>query len=378
VGNIGKAIEVGYKVFSSKFVSILAAAPRFGRYTLFGNHFVASGEDILRLDRHPSISCHPVTPMNESDLRRHLSKQTSLACGLINILAVAKGKEEVRSQVEEKIRRGFPLILFDTLSKRHLETACAVIWEYTEQKKTLFCVGSQELGLGFGEEWKRLELLPSFTKSKGVVEDKTLGPILVVSGSCATMTGRQIEWASAHNYVEIEATVEHLFEVTARKREVERIVQKAVSALKGGRSVVIHSAVGPGDPRISKTKRRAQELGISSEKATDLLGNGLGKITKMVILASGVRRTVLAGGDISGRITKFLDIQAIQVGKSLGVPAPICYVYSPHPGINGLQIAFKGGQVGGDNYFDLVRMRRLPDLKEVSLGLIPLGGRNHG
>lgn len=69
-------------------------------------------------------------------------------------------------------------------------------------------------------------------------------------------------------------------------------------------------------------------------------------------------------------ITKFLDIEAIQVGKSLGVPAPICYVYSFHPGISGLQIAFKGGQVGEDNYFDLARVQRLPDLGEVSLGLI--------
>ena len=46
VGSIGRAIEVGREVFSSKFVPILAAAPRFGRYTLFGHHFVAFGEDI--------------------------------------------------------------------------------------------------------------------------------------------------------------------------------------------------------------------------------------------------------------------------------------------------------------------------------------------
>jgi uncharacterized protein YgbK (DUF1537 family) len=77
----------------------------------------------------------------------------------------------------------------------------------------------------------------------------------------------------------------------------------------------------------------------------------------------------LAGGDSSGRITKFLDIEAIQVGKSLGVSAPICYTYSFHPGINGLQIAFKGGQIGEDDYFDLVRVQRLPDLGEVSLEL---------
>ena len=75
----------------------------------------------------------------------------------------------------------------------------------------------------------------------------------------------------------------------------------------------------------------------------------------------------MAGGDSSGRITKFLDVAAIQIGKSLGASAPICYIYSFHPGMNGLQIAFKGGQVGEDKYFDLVRIQQLPDLEEVSL-----------
>lgn len=181
------------------------------------------------------------------------------------------------------------------------------------------------------------------------------------------MTGRQIEWASAHGYFEIAVTVEHLFDVMGRKKEVKWIVRDAVSALKEGKSVVVHSAIGPDDPRISKMKRRAQELGITLEKATDLLAETLGRITRKVILASGVRRAVLAGGDSSGRITKFLDVAAIQIGKSLGASAPICYIYSFHPGMNGLQIAFKGGRIGEDEYFDRVRVQRLPAPEQVSL-----------
>jgi hypothetical protein len=63
----------------------------------------------------------------------------------------------------------------------------------------------------------------------------------------------------------------------------------------------------------------------------------------------------------------FLEIEAVQAGKSLGVPAPICYTYPFHPGINGLQIAFTGGRICKDDYFDLVRVQRLPDLGEVLL-----------
>jgi uncharacterized protein YgbK (DUF1537 family) len=83
-----------------------------------------------------------------------------------------------------------------------------------------------------------------------------------------------------------------------------------------------------------------------------------------------VRRAVLAGGDSSGRITKFLDIEAIQVGKSLGTLAPICDIYSFRSAIHGFQIAFKGGQIGEEDYFDLVRVQRLPDLAEGSSELM--------
>jgi len=69
VGNIGKAIELGIKIFAPEFIPVLAAAPKLGRYTVFGNHFAAvGGGEIFRLDRHPSISKHPVTPMQEADL----------------------------------------------------------------------------------------------------------------------------------------------------------------------------------------------------------------------------------------------------------------------------------------------------------------------
>ena len=370
VGSIGRAIEIGREVFSSQFVPILAASPRFGRYTLFGNHFAAFGEEILRLDRHPSMSCHPVTPMGESDLRKHLSEQTALGCGLADILSIAKGKEVVRNQVQNRLKTDKPLILFDTLSTEQLNTACSVMWGYTQPGRTLFCVGSQDLGFGFAEEWDRLGLLPARPELIRSVGGKTPGPLLVVSGSCAMMTGRQIEWASAHGYIEIAVRAENIFDVMGRRKEVERIVRDAVSALKEGKSVVIHSAVGPEDPRILQMRTSARELGIGLEKATDLLAETLGRITRKVILASGVRRAVLAGGDSSGRITKFLDIEAIQVGKSLGASAPICYIYSFQPAIHGLQIAFKGGQIGDEDYFDLVRVQRLPDLERFSSELM--------
>jgi len=370
IGNIGKAIEIGLDVFSSHFVPILAAAPRFGRFTLFGNHFVALGNEIFRLDRHPSMSIHPVTPMQESDLRRHLAKQTHLDCSLITILTLIKGREEVRKQVQDRITKNIPLILFDTYSNTQLNTVCSVIWGYTEYGKTLFCVGSQELGYGLAEEWDHRGIVRYRYDPERVQGGGKCGPILVISGSCAAVAGRQIEWAAAHRYLEIGIQTEMLFEDINRKKERERVAQQAISALKHGRSVVIHSAMGPIDPRIFRTKKLVEGLGMTSQNTVDILGQALGELATKIISISKVRRLILSGGDTAGRITKTLGIWALQVGRSVGVPAPLCYAYSTYPEINGLQIAYKGGQVGGDNYFDVVRRKEMPDFRQVAIGRI--------
>src|SRR5215468_4469541 len=69
IGSIGRAIDIATDIFRASFVPLLVAAPALGRYTVFGTHFarfgIGSAGEIHRLDRHPSISEHPVTPMTE-------------------------------------------------------------------------------------------------------------------------------------------------------------------------------------------------------------------------------------------------------------------------------------------------------------------------
>jgi uncharacterized protein YgbK (DUF1537 family) len=94
IGSIGKVIDIASIVFNNKIIPVLGGAPHLGRYCLFGNLFakmgIGSNGQIHRLDRHPSMSKHPVTPMDESDLRLHISKQTSKEIGLIDILQLDK------------------------------------------------------------------------------------------------------------------------------------------------------------------------------------------------------------------------------------------------------------------------------------------------
>ena len=367
-GSIGKAVEIGRDIFSSRIVPILPAAPRFRRFTLFGHHFAAMGSEVFRLDRHPSMSIHPVTPMKEADLRQHLAKQTSLECGLIPVLTMNRGTEPIKSQVQDLVAKDIPLVLFDALLKRHVDRACSVIWDYVEDGKARFCVGSQEMGYGLARAWTHLDLVSSDGNSAPARPGRKARRILVVSGSCASVTGRQIEWAASHGFVGIGMHPEQLFEPESRESEMNRVVQAAVSALQEGKSAVIHSSKGARDARISRTKEKIKGLGLSAQAFTERLGQALAIVTRRVIAASGVTRLVLVGGDTSGRIAPALGIWALQVGRPVGIAAPLCYAYSSHSEIHGLQIALKGGQVGEDDYFGEARDKRVPDFDSVALG----------
>jgi uncharacterized protein YgbK (DUF1537 family) len=86
IGNIGKAIEIGRSVFGQSVVPVIVGAPQLKRYTAFGNLFAAYQGRIFRIDRHPVMSRHPVTPMDEADLAVHLSKQTLLPVLLADLV----------------------------------------------------------------------------------------------------------------------------------------------------------------------------------------------------------------------------------------------------------------------------------------------------
>ena len=75
-GSIGRAIEIGARVFGQAMVPLMVGAPQLKRYTFAGHLFAGYQGETYRIDRHPVMSRHPVTPMDEAILRLHLARQT--------------------------------------------------------------------------------------------------------------------------------------------------------------------------------------------------------------------------------------------------------------------------------------------------------------
>ena len=176
IGSIGKAIDVGQEVFNKSFVPVLVAAPSLGRYCVFGNLFarlgIGSDGTIFRLDRHPSMSKHPVTPADESDLRLHLSKQTDKKVGLLDILQVVKSQESIQDSITSLLQDNSEVILFDALFEEHLLPIGELIDSYGHPQNPLFSVGSSGVEMALGKHWAKtgdLQPVTSWPESGQVV-----------------------------------------------------------------------------------------------------------------------------------------------------------------------------------------------------------------
>ena len=365
IGNIGRAIEFGIVTFAPNFVSLLPAAPNFGRYVVFGNMFAALGKErIYRLDKHPSMASHPVTPMHESDLTLHLSKQTDLSIGLVNILDVKQGTDKIEKRIEELVREKKSIIFFDCLHQEDHTNICKAVFH--KQPETAFFVGSHEAAYGLSAVLWDSGLVKRAAHAEAKSGTSYGTQVLVLSGSCATITGRQIAWSVKNGVTGAAVHTEDIIEQEKRNKEKQRIISEALKELANGKSVIIHTAAGPEDRRISSVTKKASLLGISKENMISSIGDFLGEIAVDIIKKSGIRRLIIAGGDTSGKIQEHLNVEALQIAVSFNDPAPLCYVYSRTKEFNGLEILFKGGQVGGLDYFEqIARAETLPFSKEA-------------
>jgi 3-oxoisoapionate kinase len=349
VGSIGKAIEIAldYADESQKTVPIFVAAPPLGRYTLFGNHFARMYDTVYRLDRHPTMSKHPMTPMNESDLRIHLNKQfqSPKQIGLMDVVELSRDYSKVKELYEQKIASNNEIILLDGLDNSHCQTVGRLLWE-KGQEGLRFTVGSSGVEYALTAEWNRQGLLAASNK-KEQTKIPAANQVLVVAGSCSPITKHQVETAMEAGFVGIQISPQDII----NKELPKDLLDKAIKQIQNDRSVILYTARGPEDPAIAETRRLFDEMGIEKRESGELIGSQLGKWTLEIMKATNIRRIIAAGGDTSGFVTKELKLFALEMIFPVDPGVPLCCGYSSDPTMNGIEIALKGGQMGSPEFF---------------------------
>jgi uncharacterized protein YgbK (DUF1537 family) len=326
-GSIGRALELGVAAFGGP-AAIVVGAPHLRRYVAFGNLFAAAGAEVFRIDRHPTMSRHPVTPMHEADLIRHLAAQTDARIASVTIDRIHADQTDA-AFAEAGDAAG---VLFDGLSVDDLVATGAVLLG----RKVKFAVGSSGVTRALVLAWRAVGIVEGEPE---VIRAREVDRLLVVSGSCSPTTAAQIARSTADGFATIRADVDAL--LRGEGAEEERLAQAAGASLGEGGRVVIHSAEGP--------------LGAVAPAAGDRLGSALGRVARAAIRQSGLRRVLFAGGDTSSHGVAQLGIDALTWAAPIERGAPLVRAHAADPVIDGLELVLKGGQMGGEGFFEAVR-----------------------
>lgn len=351
-GSIGRAIEIAADLIKPEKVPVLVAAPQMRRYQLFGHLFAGLGDKVFRLDRHPVMARHPVTPMTESDVALHLIAQSRrLNPSLWSLEEIARGTRPSTdrhspAQIDDKIS----LITIDSVDAASESTIGHWLWEHCTINR--FVVGSQGVEYALVQHWIETGVLPAHPPPEGVGKSEGM---ITVSGSVSPTTAEQIAWSRLNGFEAVRfdarktCATEKMLE-----SEIERVVNESLKALAANKDPLIFSAEGPDDPAVNQLIKAAKTARLDMSDINERLGIALGQVLHRVLMQSNVRRAIVSGGDTSGHVTRQLGIFALSALAPTIAGASLSRVHADGE-MDGLELALKGGQMGSPDYFGWIR-----------------------
>ncbi len=345
IGSIGRAIEIAANHFVPEVVPVLVAAPQMRRYQVYGHLFAGLGDVVYRLDRHPVMARHPVTPMTESDVARHIAKQSDrLDISLASLEDLAS--ESLVSEPGDQTRiRAVTLDCVDLISEAQVGR---FLWH--NRTRNPFVVGSQGVEYALVAHWIATGVLTPAEAPRSAGRAKGM---VTVSGSVSPTTADQIAWSRDNGFacIPFDAT-SACADVATLAAEKVRVTKMALTALAQGQDPLIYTAGGPDDPAVARFKQAASGKDIGAINET--IGTALGEVLATTLKQGNIRRAVVSGGDTSGYATRQLGIFAL---SALAPTIPGAALFKAHAvgEMDGLELALKGGQMGSPDYFGWIR-----------------------
>ncbi|MCU1327346.1 MAG: hypothetical protein JWN34_2716 [Bryobacterales bacterium] len=330
-GSIGRALELGRAAFGNPWVPLAVGAPHLCRYVVFGNLFAVFNGVNHRIDRHPTMSRHPVTPMDEGDLLYHLARQTALPVGHLDVVAL--NSADPQAALDSMLKTSPAAILFDGLFDDSLLQTGRLIWK-NRPSEPAFCVGSSGLTHALMLHWREAGIIPPTFELPKIPE---VPCIVAVSGSCSPVTEAQLRWAMSNGYAAIR--------VQPDQANLDALITEAAEATCNRPGLILYTALGAVDLQ-------------GSPPAGERLGALLGTLLGELIHRTGIRRAAVAGGDTASHAVRQLGVDALTFAGPMAPGSPLCRCSSNDPHIDGLELTLKGGQVGTVEFFEVVRKGR--------------------
>lgn len=332
IGSFGPAIEAGRRAFGAVPVPLLVAQPNLGRYTAFSNHFAVDRGEIHRLDRQEIMANHPVTPMREADLRLHVARQIGGRVEGIHLPVLRDDASLVRAMAEAA-QRDAVVAVMDGVEDTDLEATGRLLLDRASDG-IAFGIGSAGLSIG----------LARALGQKPVDEPVSMAPsgkpCLAVAGSCSRLSRDQLHHAIASGWHAIAMDVSLTGAAAADQRRA--IADEVRSTLGSGQSTVVHTCgSGPTETAVVDVETLAGDF---AALVSDARGAGL------------IDRALVVGGDTSGHVVTALGARSLHGASVVGDHSTLMFVIGgTGRDVDGLEIVLKGGQIGGVDFFEVVR-----------------------
>lgn len=328
-GNIGPVMDALRADSGDAIVLVTPAFPGTGRTVYQGNLFVGS----VPLNESP-LKDHPLNPMHDSNLERVLARQSKSKVGLVDLATVAKGAEAIRAKLIDFAKRGIGAVIIDAVFDPELEIIGQVALDHR------LSVGASGMGLGLA---RGLVASGRVRAASASADQKAIGgPVACLAGSCSQATLAQI----AHAEKSMPVLRLDPEKIVAGSSEVRRALDWSRDHLGKG-PVLIASSSTPDQVSALQARHGRDAAGHAIEQAMAAISEGL--------VAAGVRRLVIAGGETSGAVVDRLGIPAFLVGPEIaaGVPVLRCVGWSKGDAVT----ALKSGNFGGPDFFnDAIRL----------------------
>ena len=169
-----------------------------------------------------------------------------------------------------------------------------------------------------------------------MAERRVGGPAACLAGSCSEATLAQIAHAKEIMPV-LQLDPERLIEGSA---EVNHALTWAYERLAAG-PVLIASSSSPERVNALQAQYSREGVGHAIEQAMATIAERL--------VAWGVRRLIVAGGETSGAVTDRLEIPAFVLGPEIAAGVPVLYTVGAKCG--SMALALKSGNFGGPKFF---------------------------
>jgi len=323
-GNIGPVAEALEEELRADWVPFCPALPVNGR-TIFNGHLFVGD----RLVNESGMEHHPLNPMTDPDLRRVLAAQSKTEPGLVPARAVRAGADAVRRTIVEHRRQNVHFAIVDCVDDADLDVLGEAF------KDLILVTGGSGLAVGLARAWVRERRVEEHD-DPGALEPKA-GAAAILSGSCSQATLGQIRAFEAQGGDVLRLDPVELANGPSALGEA---AQWAGASL-GRKPIAIVASDTPDGVEATRSILGAEKAGQVVEQAFAQLAPAL--------VANGVSRLVVAGGETSGAVVSALGVQAMAIGPEIDPGVPWTQVIQGE--CEGLCLALKSGNFGAEDFF---------------------------